>query len=375
MIDSIKLSQELIRCKSVTPIDDGAIDLLISYLEPLGFKCHKLEFSDAGSEPVVNLYARLGTTGKNFCFAGHTDVVPTGDGWQHDPFAAIIENGVLYGRGAVDMKPAIAAFIAASAEYVQENKNSISLLITGDEEGDAVNGTPKLLDWLRENNEQIDACIVGEPTNPETVGEMIKIGRRGSVNFALTVQGKQGHVAYPHNAENPFPALTAILAKLQSHDFADSNEFFAASNLEVTAIHSDNGASNVIPATARSNLNIRFNDTHTSAELIEFVEEICNSVTDDYELSYRVSGESFIGDAADLAQIVSSAVRKVTNHTPTLSTEGGTSDARFIKNICPVVEFGLINKTAHQKDEHVATADITTLQQVYLETLRGYFSA
>ncbi|AIL65449.1 Succinyl-diaminopimelate desuccinylase [Rickettsiales bacterium Ac37b] len=375
IIDPIKLSCDLINCPSITPIDAGAIDLLIEILTNLGFKCNKLPF-----EGVVNLYARLGTNQPNFCFAGHTDVVPPGDEslWTYNPFQAHIQNNYLYGRGAVDMKPAIACFISAVSILLQEVKTnfsgSISLMITGDEEGIAINGTRKILQWLQEQNETIDACLVGEPTNPNYIGEMIKIGRRGSISFSLTVNGIQGHVAYPHLADNPIHTLVKILNKLHLTTLDKGNEFFDPSHLEITSIDVDNNAKNVIPAKAVSQFNIRFNNLHTGNSLIFWVKSICEEFTDNFQLDAYESASPFIFTENPLKNILINAIQTTTNHHPILSTTGGTSDARFIKDICPVIEFGLINKTAHKIDEHVSIEDINTLTQIYYLTLKNYFN-
>ncbi len=375
-IDPVKLSQKLVQQASISgQPDPGALDILQEALENIGFTCTRLPFAEEGTYDVDNLYARRGESGKNLCFAGHTDVVPVGDadGWDVDPFAAEIRDGVLIGRGAVDMKPAIAAWVAAAADV--EVDGSISLLITGDEEADAINGTRKMLGWLEENGEQVDACIVGEPTNPEKLGEMVKIGRRGSITFDLTVNGKQGHVAYPAIADNPVPRLVNILHMLVNTSLDDGSEYFQPSNLEVTTIDIGNPASNVIPAKVFTRFNIRYNDHHNSAKLIKFVENICQQNARGYELKHRLTGESFLTEPGNLSDIVVSAVEEVSGIAPALSTTGGTSDARFIKDICPVVEFGLINKTAHKVNERVAVADILVLTEIYKQVILKFFEA
>ena len=377
--NAIELAQALIRCPSVTPIEGGALEVLHRRLEMLGFTCHRKVFSEPGTDSVDNLYARFGKTGPNLCFAGHTDVVPVGDesAWDYPPFGAEIHDGVLYGRGAEDMKSAIAAFVAATAEYLGANrrtmKGSISLLITGDEEGVAINGTKKMLQWLKETGEVIDACIVGEPTNPSYIGEMVKIGRRGSVSFTLTVRGHQGHVAYPQLADNPVTKLVEILHRLKSTMLDSGNEFFQPSNLEVTTVDVGNPAVNVIPAVATAKFNIRFNDLHTSAELEKWVRRICSEVTEHYDLQVRVTGEAFLTKSEQLSSILVQAIKEVTGKEPELSTTGGTSDARFIKDYCPVVEFGTTGKTSHMVNECVKVADVELLAKIYGKVIEGFF--
>jgi succinyl-diaminopimelate desuccinylase len=367
----IELAKELIKFPSITPIDAGIIDFLVSYLTPIGFKCEKLVFGE-----VTNLYARFGEDDPNFCFAGHTDVVPAGDNWTYDPFTPTIVDGMLYGRGASDMKAALAASIIATSEFIQNNnfKGSISFLITGDEEGPAKNGTAKVLEHLKEKGETLSACIVGEPTCAENFGDIIKYGRRGSISFSLTINGTQGHVAYPSLAENPINSLIKILAELKSHNLDDGNEDFDPSNLEITDITVGNKADNVIPAQAKAKINIRFNNLHTSESLTKFVENICEKYSKNFILEAKHGAESFINSKnSDVLKHLSKAVAVVTGNSPSLSTTGGTSDARFIKDFCQVAEFGLLNKTAHHKDEHVAIADITTLKEIYLKFLKLYF--
>lgn len=372
-IDPIKLSQALIRHPSVTPDTGDALDLLAEHLTALGFDCHKLVFEEEGTDPVPNLYARLGDSFPNFCFAGHTDVVPVGaaHNWSVDPFAADIKDGNLYGRGASDMKSAIAAFVAAVSRFLANASpnGSISLLITGDEEGPAVNGTKKVLDWLRERGEALDYCLVGEPTNPLELGQMIKVGRRGSLHGMLTVHGVQGHVAYPHMAKNPIPDLVAVLAELNKEPLDDGNDLFQASNLEIVNIDIGNDSHNVIPAEAKARFNVRFNNEFTPEGLQTKLLTRMNRANVDYHIEWWVSGDSFLTKEGPLSDAVVSAVEMVTGKTPELSTTGGTSDARFIKNMCPVVEFGLVGATMHKIDEHVAVADIETLTDIYQETL------
>lgn len=381
MIDPLELSKELIACPSITPKDAGALAVVEKSLKSLGFKCTRMKFSDKDTSDVENLYARLGDSAPNICFAGHTDVVPPGDvkKWSIDPFKPEVKNDLLYGRGTVDMKCAIACFIAAVSEYVKNGKpkGSISLLITGDEEGVAINGTKKMLEELKKKKEKLDACIVGEPTNPVYLGEMIKIGRRGSVTFNLSVWGKQGHVAYPHLADNPVSRLNRILHALDTNELDSGSEFFQPSNLEIVRINVDNTADNVIPDMATATFNIRFNDKHKSATLIKWIDGICRSLCETgdakYKLEAHVSGESFLTKPGKLSDLVSKAVFDVTGRKPELSTTGGTSDARFIKDYCPVVEFGLANATAHKIDECTPVKDIYGLKDVYLKVLEGYF--
>jgi succinyl-diaminopimelate desuccinylase len=365
--DPIILAQKLIQFPTVTPVDAGIVDYLIELFSLSGFDCKKLVFED-----VTNLYARFGTEGPNIFFAGHTDVVPVGGNWSVDPFAAIIKNGMLYGRGAADMKAAIACFITATLEFIESYKfkGSISFLISGNEEEIADNGTPKVLQYLKENNQVIDACIVGEPTCANEFGDIIKYGRRGSISFHLKVIGKQGHVAYPDLADNPITKLIDILSKLNQLKLDDGNEDFDKSNFEIIDISVGNKASNIIPAQAEAKFNIRFNDIHTSDLLKKKVLDICG----EHECISYCSAEAFIGaKESTLVDNLKAAVNEVTGAEPKMSTSGGTSDARFIKNYAPVVEFGLLNKTAHHVDEHVALEDILKLKQVYLSFLKRSF--
>lgn len=374
-IDPVALSQDLIRCPSVTPNDAGALDALEKALTSIGFQCTRLPFCEEGTPDIDNLFARRGTKEPHICYAGHTDVVPIGDpnDWKHDPFAATIEDGILYGRGTSDMKCSIAAFVAAVSE-IDNFDGSISLLITGDEEGPAVNGTVKMLKWLKDNNQLPDACIVGEPTNTNEIGEMAKIGRRGSLNGSLTVHGTQGHVAYQHLADNPIPRLVKILDALNDWEIDQGNEFFAPSNLEVVTIDVGNDASNVIPMNATAKFNIRFNSEQNSEKLTRIITEICNLYSDRHTLDINVSGDSFLTPKGDLSDLIENAIRDVIGKTVEFSTTGGTSDARFIKNYCPVIEFGLINKTIHQVNECAKVSDIILLKDIYLALIRKYFS-
>ena len=378
--DPVSVSQALIRCRSVTPADDGALSVIEQALKPLGFECHRLVFGEEGETPINNLYARLGDGGPHLCFAGHTDVVPPGDleAWKADPFAGDIVDGELFGRGAVDMKGAIGCFIAAAARFLNDRSplapGSISLLITGDEEGPAVNGTVKVLEWLRDRGEQIDACVVGEPTNPASLGEMIKIGRRGSLSGFLTVRGTQGHVAYPHRAENPITQLAAMLRAL-SEPLDEGTKHFPPSMLVPTTFDVGNDATNVIPGEARANFNIRFNDLHTPESLEAWLREKLDSVGADYSLQTRCSGPAFLTEPGPLTALMQEVIHDELGVTPELSTSGGTSDARFIKDICPVIEFGLVGQTMHQVDERVSLADLEALTGVYLRLLRAYVDA
>ena len=379
-IDALALAQDLIRRPSITPKDEGALDVLARALEGLGFTCERMSFADQNKPQVENLYARLGTTAPHFCFAGHTDVVPVGDGWTTEPFAGKVIEGRLFGRGAADMKGAIAAFTAAAAQYLKKNgapRGSISLLITGDEEGDAVNGTVKVLERLAARGEKLDACVVGEPTNPTKLGQMIKIGRRGSLTGRLTVHGTQGHSAYPHLADNPIPRLMKMLAALIEKPLDAGSAHFQASTIAITTVDVGNTATNVIPAQARAVFNIRFNDLHTGESLKAWLGETFERTAEGgaYDLGVTVSGESFITHPGPLTRVVEAAVKSVTGIAPELSTTGGTSDARFIKNACPVCEFGLVGQSMHKADEHCLVSDLESLTRIYLAILEGYFKA
>ena len=390
-IDPVNFAAELIRCPSVTPADAGALDLLEKVLTEIGFTCTRLPFQEPNTARVDNLYARLGDAAPHICFAGHTDVVPVGaaDNWQKDPFSGEISDDKLWGRGAADMKGAIAAFVAATADYLSQNgkpKGSISLLITGDEEGPSVNGTIKMLDWLSTQQEVIDDCIVGEPTNPETLGEMIKIGRRGSVNTTVTIEGIQGHVAYPHRAANPVPHLVQLLERLITAKLDDGTPHFQPSNLELTGFDVGNAVTNVIPALAQARFNIRYNDIWSRDTITDWINENLNAAHDalnnaiDGENKFSLtvdinhSGEAFLTPTGTLSELAVSAVEKTLGMTPELSTSGGTSDARFIKDHARVIEFGLVGRTMHKVDEHVRVNDIQSLTKIYQEILSGYFS-
>ena len=378
-LDPAALAAALIRRPSVTPKDEGALDIVAAALQELGFTCHRLGFGD-GCDRVHNLYARCGSGSPNLCFAGHTDVVPTGaaEAWSFDPFAAISHDGALCGRGAVDMKGAIAAFIAATQAFLFERgrdfTGSISLLITGDEEGEAVNGTRKVLEWLEERGERFDACLVGEPTSAQSLGDMIKIGRRGSMTGRLTVHGTQGHTAYPHLADNAAHRLVAMLHALTTAELDRGSEHFPPSTLQVSTIDVGNSASNVIPATARAVFNIRFNDRWTSERLKSWLAEQLDGVGGRYTLDITVSGESFLLSPGPLSDRIAEAIRGVTGRTPELSTTGGTSDARFIQAYCSVVEFGLVGLTMHKVDERVELTDLADLTAIYRRFLDLYFA-
>ena len=378
-VDPVALAGELIRRPSVTPRDEGAIEVLAGVLEGLGFTCHRLVFSEAGTADIVNLYARLGTGGRNFCFAGHTDVVPPGNAasWTVEPFAGTVVDGTLWGRGAADMKGAIACFTAAVARFRDERGGdfggSISLLITGDEEGISINGTKKVLDWLTARGERLDACIVGEPTNAQTLGDMVKIGRRGSLTGTLTVHGTQGHTAYPHLADNPVHRLVRMLHAVTSEPLDAGTSHFQPSTLQVSTIDVGNPAANVIPAEARAVFNIRFNDGWTGERLQTWLRETFDAVGGRYDLAIRVSGESFLTPPGPVSDILSTAIERTLGRRPELSTTGGTSDARFIHAFCPIAEFGLVGLTMHKVDERVETADMAALTAIYKTVLDLYF--
>ena len=382
-IDPLNLSQALIKCPSVTPDSGEALDVLQDILSEMGFRCEQVNFSAADTPDVNNLYAKFGHSSPNFCFAGHTDVVPVGDleAWTVDPFGAEIKKGTLCGRGASDMKTAIACFVAAVSRFLdtQDNnfKGSISLLITGDEEGPAINGTKKLLEWITEKGDVLDACLVGEPTNPNELGDMIKIGRRGSLNGYLTVSGTQGHTAYPHLADNPIHLIVKMLETITSKELDQGTGHFQASTIQVSTIDVDNPATNVIPAKARATFNVRFNDLHKATDIERWLREGFDTVTKQtdgsYDLITKVSGEAFLSPPGQLSAVLSGAVTEVTGRTPVLSTSGGTSDARFIKDYCPVAEFGMVGATMHKIDESVKLVDLEVLTAIYTTTLENYF--
>ena len=380
-VDPVALTRDLIRCRSITPQDDGALAVMESALSRLGFTCHRLPFSEPGAAEVHNLLAVIGEAGPHFCFAGHSDVVPPGnlEGWTVDPFGGMIIDGAIYGRGANDMKGALAAMVAAVARHLQGRGGKplgrISLLITGDEEGPAINGTRKVLEWMAARDLVPDACVVGEPTNPKRMGEMVKIGRRGSLSGRLTVHGIQGHVAYPQFADNPLHPLVRLLADLVAERLDDGTPHFQPSNLQITSIDTDNEAPNVIPAQGSAAFNIRFNDLHTSASLEARLRDRLERAGMRYELQISVSGEAFVTAPGAFTDLVSNAVRSVTGITPELSTSGGTSDARFIKDFCKVAEFGLVGETMHKVDERASAADIERLTETYRRILDAWFEA
>lgn len=375
--DPVGILQELIRCPSVTPVEGGALDYLQGLLNSAGFTCHRLKFSDVDTPDVDNLYARIGTAAPHFCFAGHTDVVPTGDvsAWSFDPFGGVVQDGYVCGRGAADMKGPIACFIAALLDFLQHHKidGSISLLITGDEEGPSINGTPKMLQWLEEHGEKIDFCLVGEPTSRATLGDMIKIGRRGTFTGHLTVTGKQGHVAYPHLADNPVPKLVKLLSALDDLELDTGSAHFQPSNLEIVNIDIGNQATNVIPAKAKASFNIRFNDHWNGETLAAKIRATLDAVNLPYDLDIRVGGESFYTAPGTYSDMIVAAIEKATGQKPELSTSGGTSDARYIKNHCPVIEFGIVGDTMHKTDERVAVSDMHALAGIYQDILKSFF--
>jgi succinyl-diaminopimelate desuccinylase len=380
-VDPVELTRALIRCPSVTPAEGGAIALLQSRLEALGFKCHRQTFKSPDTPDVTNLYARIGRTeGPNFCFAGHSDVVPVGEAaqWTGDPFGGDLKDGMVTGRGAADMKGAIACFIAAASRFAARHQDkmpgAISLLITGDEEGPAINGTKPMLQWLAKRGEMLDACLVGEPTNPSKLGQMIKIGRRGSLTGRLSVHGIQGHSAYPHLADNPIHHLLAMLTRVTARPLDEGTAHFQPSTLQVTSIDVGNSASNVIPAEARAVFNIRFNDKHTGQSLEQWLRREFAAAGGRFDLAVHVSGEAFLTPPGPLSQVMARAVEKVTGLRPELSTTGGTSDARFIKDYCPVAEFGLTGQTMHKVDERVPVSDLQALTEIYEAVLDGYFA-
>jgi succinyl-diaminopimelate desuccinylase len=381
-VDPVAIARDLIRCRSVTPAEGGALAALEAMLAGAGFTVERVTFSEPGFADVQNLYARIGSSPPHFVFAGHTDVVPPGDEakWTHPPFGADIADAILYGRGAVDMKGAVACAVAAALDYLAdkapEQKGSISFLITGDEEGAAVNGTVKLLQWAAARGEAFDHCILGEPTNPAALGDMIKIGRRGSLNGTLIVTGTQGHVAYPQLADNPIPHLIRIVDALLSQPLDRGSAHFDASNLEFTSVDVGNPIVNVIPGEARARFNIRFNDCHTQTSLRALIEKRAAEAAAGGRWRFEwepSNADAFLTAPGLFVTLVSEAIAEVTGRTPALSTSGGTSDARFIKAYCPVVEFGLANTTMHQVDECVPTADLLTLTAIYRRILERYF--
>ena len=382
ILNELQLAKELIKFPSITPVDAGVMKFLEKNLKKLGFKTKIIEFKEKGFQPVKNLYAKLGTKEPNLCYAGHLDVVPPGNirDWTINPFKPSIKRGHLIGRGANDMKSSIAAFVSAVSKFLSKNKKfngSISLLITGDEEGDAVNGTKKVVEFLRKKREKINFCLVGEPTNPNVLGEMIKIGRRGSLTGKLIIFGLQGHVAYPSRANNPSTTIVNILKELKEIKFDKGTKDFQPTNLEVTKININNTADNVIPATAEATFNIRFNNKHSSNSLKKKLNKIFRKMTkkhkSKFKIEYRVSGEAFLTKPNKTTFMIQNIIKKITKLKPKLSTTGGTSDLRFIRTICPGLEFGLVGKTMHKVDEAVSLKDLKNLTKIYENILKNYF--
>jgi succinyl-diaminopimelate desuccinylase len=378
-IDAVKLTQDLVRCPSVTPHEVGVLSVLQNALLPLGFVCRRMPFSDASTPDIDNLVATIGNGARHFAFAGHLDVVPAGDeaAWDYPPFAAEIHDGILYGRGSADMKSGVAAFAAACDLFLQRRGHDfggqISLIITGDEEGPAINGTTKMMQQLQAENALPDVCLVGEPTCPDILGEAMKIGRRGSLTAYMTVQGVQGHVAYPDKADNPIHRLVKALTELTAEPLDDGNAYFPPSTLAVTTVDVGNPATNVIPASVSATLNVRFNTEHTAESLKTWLTRVVTDHAPTAHIRFECSAEPFVTPPGALSELVAEAVLAVTGRQPELSTSGGTSDARFIKSYCPVVEFGLVGKTIHKVNEHTPVQDISDLAQIYLRILERYF--
>ena len=381
-INELQLAKELIKFPTVTPVDAGIMKFLEKKLKTLGFKTKVLEFREKDSKPVKNIYARLGNKGPNFCYAGHLDVVPAGNlkDWTVNPFKPSVKKGYLIGRGANDMKSSIAAFVSAVSNFVANKRDfngSISLLITGDEEGVAINGTKKVVEYLKKKKEKIDFCLVGEPTNPNKLGEMIKIGRRGSMTGRLSIIGIQGHVAYPNRANNPSTALVQILKELKEIKFDNGTKDFQPTNLEITKINIDNFADNVIPGLANAKFNIRFNNKHSSNSIKKKINKIIKNISkknkSKFKIDYSVSGEAFLTKPNNTTYMIQDIIKKITKIKPKLSTTGGTSDARFIRKIAPCLEFGLVGKTMHKVDEAVSLSDLKKLTLIYSTILKNYF--
>lgn len=381
MIDPVSLAQALIRCPSVTPVDAGALTVLADALKPLGFDCVPLPFAEDGAPLTENLFARIGNGGPVFCFAGHTDVVPAGDRqfWKHDPFGGVIADGVLYGRGAVDMKSSIACFVAAVERHLAKGplKGTILFLITGDEEGDAINGTPKMLRWLKEQNIAMDHCLIGEPSSTAHIGDGIKVGRRGSLNTKVEVEGVQGHAAYPGKTRNPVHALADFICRLTKTPLDAGTEQFEPSSLAFSTVDVGNPTVNLVPATARGAFNIRFNDAHSYDSLTAHLNAVAKAVSDEtgcvVRLSFSLSGVADSVKPGPFTELLDGAVAKVTGEKPAHVTGGGTSDGRFIKDFCPVVELGLMNATMHQSNECVPLSDLAKLTDIYTAILDSYF--
>ena len=383
LIDEIRFTQELIKKPSVTPKDLGAMNVVVKHLKKLGFKCKLMSFQEKGTDKIINLYAKYGNQSPNLCFAGHTDVVPTGDvsSWSTNPFGAKIKKGYLYGRGVSDMKGGIGCFIAAVSQFLKENKNfkgSISFLITGDEESVAINGTKKVVEYLKKKKEKIDFCIVGEPSNRSKLGQMMKIGRRGSITTHLTVIGKQGHIAYPLEALNPATPIIKILDELKSRPLDKGNKNFQPSNLEITKISIDNSADNVIPAKASATFNIRYNTLHTFSSLKKYISKIIKKYEKKYkcktQTQFQGTGTAFLTKPNQTVKEIQSIIKKETKQNTVLSTIGGTSDARFIKDIAPCIEFGLVGNTMHQVDERSSIKDMKKLKSIYLKIIKSFFN-
>jgi succinyl-diaminopimelate desuccinylase len=368
-IDPIDLTCRLIACPSVTPLEAGALDVLGAALEAIGFEVHRFVSGEAPDGPVENLYASRGSGAPHFAFAGHVDVVPPGDGWHGDPFTPDIRGGLLHGRGAVDMKGAIAAFVAAAAE-VRDHPGTLSLIITGDEEGPAIYGTQSLIAWMAERAIKPDMILIGEPTSEARLGDIVKIGRRGTVNMWINVPGTQGHVAYPHRADNPVPRLARIIAALDALHLDDGTDAFQPSNLEITSVATPTNATNLIPAAATAQLNIRFNNLHRGEDLIALVRDKVEEAAPGATVVAKISGEAFLTPPGRLFDLVTAAIEAETGVSPILSTSGGTSDGRFLIKLCPVVDFGLPNATMHKFDEAAALDDITALQAIYARVIR-----
>jgi succinyl-diaminopimelate desuccinylase len=383
LIDEIRFTQELIKKPSVTPKDLGAMNIVVKHLKKLGFKCKLMSFQEKGTDKIINLYAKYGNQSPNLCFAGHTDVVPTGDvsSWSTNPFGAKIKKGYLYGRGVSDMKGGIGCFIAAVSQFLKENKNfkgSISFLITGDEESVAINGTKKVVEYLKKKKEKIDFCIVGEPSNRSKLGQMMKIGRRGSITTHLTIIGKQGHIAYPLEALNPATPIIKILDELKSKPLDKGNKNFQPSNLEITKISIDNSADNVIPAKASATFNIRYNTLHTFSSLKKYISKIIKKYEKKYkcktQTQFQGTGTAFLTKPNQTVKKIQSIIKKETKQNTVLSTIGGTSDARFIKDIAPCIEFGLVGNTMHQVDERSSIKDMKKLKSIYLKIIKSFFN-
>lgn len=377
-LDPLSLAQTLLRAPSVTPDAFGALEVVARALEDAGYEVHRLTFDSAGI-PIANLYARIGTGGPNLCFAGHVDVVPVGDeaGWQHPPFSGEVVDGLLYGRGAVDMKGGVAAWLAAALRHGKPERGSLSFLITGDEEGPALDGTVKVVEWLKARGERVDHCILGEPTNPNALGDMVKIGRRGSLSGSVTVHGKQGHVAYPHLADNPVPPLLRLLAALTATPLDAGSDHFQPSNLEVVGLQAGTSAFNVIPAGAQARFNVRFNDHYSLESLQAEIRRRLEGagVAAAYDVEFQHGGsESFFTPPGPFVDMIRHSIEAVTGRAPEPSTTGGTSDARFIKDICPVVEFGLVGQTMHQVDEATPVAELVALAEIYGAIIDRYFA-